>query len=313
MNISTLKTPILFLVFNRPDTTAKVFERIRAVRPLELFIAADGPRSGRADDIEKCSAVKKIVAGVDWPCSVSTLYREKNLGCGRAVSSAIEWFFEKNEAGIILEDDCLPDLSFFKYTSELLEKYKNDERIGIICGANFQFGERRGEAGYYFSRYPHIWGWASWRRVWCGYDYNMKNWENVKNGGWLMDYFGDASRCKYWSSVFDAVREGKINTWDYQLFLTFIVNNYMSIIPAVNLISNLGYCCEATHTAGGGGALSEIKTLPLNFPLIHPEFMIRDAAADKRTEKLFFKSHGTFELIKHNIKVSIKKMLKIKK
>ncbi len=313
MNEITLHVPVLFLVFNRPDTTGRVFERIRAARPAKLFIAADGPRAGRKDDIEKCGAVKKIVSEIDWPCNVETLFRDKNLGCGRAVSSAISWFFEKNEAGIILEDDCLPDITFFSYASELLEKYKEDERMGIICGANFQFGKRRGTAGYYFSRYPHIWGWASWRRVWHSYDFGMNNWENIKNGGWLMDYFGDAVRCKYWSGIFDAVRTGKINTWDYQLFLTFIANNYLSIVPAVNMISNLGYCGEATHTAGGNDRLSEIAAGAFEFPIVHPDFIIRDSAADKRTEKLFFKPHGTLELLKHNIKTSIKRMLKIKK
>jgi len=313
LDILAIKFPLLFLVFNRPDTTKKVFERIRAARPSRLFIAADGPRSGREDDVRKCAEVKKIVSGVDWPCEVTTLFREKNLGCRRAVSSAITWFFENVEEGIILEDDCLPDISFFKYAGELLECYRADERIGMVCGANFQFGSRRTMDSYYFSRYPHVWGWASWRRVWQKYDAEMKIWPEIKSGGWLNDHFNNKAQVEYWRKIFDSVYEGKIDTWDYQLSLTFITNHYMSVIPNVNLISNLGYCGEATHTAGGGGVLSEMKTLPMNFPLIHPDFMIKDALADKKVENLFFKSHGTLELIKHNIKVSIKKMLKIKK
>jgi len=145
------------------------------------------------------------------------------------------------------------------------------------------------------------------------YGKNMTLWPEIKSGGWLNDHFNNKSQVEYWRKIFDSVYEGKIDTWDYQLSLTFITNHYMSVIPNVNLISNLGYCGEATHTAGGGGVLSEMKTLPMNFPMIHPDFMIKDALADKKVETLFFKSHGTFELIKHNIKVSIKKMLKIKK
>lgn len=308
-----MNTPVLFLVFNRPDTTKKVFERIRKAKPSDLFIAMDGPRAGNENDMKKCAAVKEVVSHIDWPCKVSTLFREKNLGCRKAVSSAITWFFENVEEGIILEDDCLPEMSFFKYASELLEKYRNDERIGMICGANFQFGERRSDCSYYFSRYAHVWGWAAWKRMWRNYDVEMKKWEEIKSGGWLNDFFGNSSKVKYWTDKFDEVRAGKINTWDYQLFFNFIVNNYMSIIPNNNLISNLGYSQDATHTFGQDEALAEMKTSPMEFPLKHPSFMICDCAADKRTEKLFFKPHKLIDLIKHNIKTSIKKAIKLKK
>ncbi|OQA78578.1 MAG: hypothetical protein BWY32_01898 [bacterium ADurb.Bin243] len=314
MDNKAFSVPILFLVFNRPDTTKTVFEKIRKIRPARLFIAADGPRAGREDDAQKCAEVKRIVGGVDWPCEVTTLFREKNLGCRKALSSAITWFFEQVEEGVILEDDCMPDISFFAYAGELLERYRNDERIGMICGTNLQFGARpRTDFSYYFSRYNHVWGWAGWRRVWRNYDVDMKMWNEIKSGGWLNDFMDNVAQVKYWTGVFDAVSQNQINTWDYQLFLTFIMNNYLSIIPNVNLISNIGYSKDATHTFDEKDIVSKMKTESIECPLRHPNFIIRDKTADERVEKVFFRSHGLIELIKHNVKTSIKKVLKIKK
>ena len=170
MNIS----PILFLIFNRPETTKKVFSAIKEVQPPRLYIAADGPRSEQPDEADHCELARTIATKVDWDCEVKTLFRDQNLGIRIAVSQAIDWFFEQEPEGIILEDDCLPDQSFFWFCKELLEKYRNDTRIMHIGGTNFQFGKNRTNYSYYFSRYAHIWGWASWRRAWEYYDEKLK-------------------------------------------------------------------------------------------------------------------------------------------
>ena len=156
-----LETPVLFLVFNRPDTTAQVFEAIRQAKPPRLYVASDGAREDKEGELEKVKQVREIVSQVDWNCEVKTLFRDKNLGCKIAVSSAIDWFFEQEEMGIILEDDCLPHPTFFRFCQELLERYRDDERIGMISGNNFQFGRKCTDYSYYFSMYSHIWGWAS--------------------------------------------------------------------------------------------------------------------------------------------------------
>jgi len=166
-------TPILFLVFNRPNTTQRVFNVIRQVKPKQLFVAADGPRRDKGADEEKCEATREIVKQIDWDCEVKTLFREENLGCGKAVSSAITWFFENVEEGIILEDDCLPNLDFFGYCEELLDRYRDNREVMFIGGDNFQKGKKWGDASYYFSAYNHVWGWATWKRTWDIYDFKL--------------------------------------------------------------------------------------------------------------------------------------------
>jgi hypothetical protein len=162
------------MIFRRPDFTSRVFEQIRNVRPARLYIAADGPRSGREGEQQLCIETRAIIEQIDWDCELKTLFREKNLGCKMAISSAIDWFFEQEEEGIILEDDCLPNQSFFRFCDTMLEKYRNDDRIRHISGCNLQHGKKWGTASYYFSNLTHAWGWANWRRVWKDYDRDLK-------------------------------------------------------------------------------------------------------------------------------------------
>jgi hypothetical protein len=278
-----LKTAVLFLVFNRPDTTAQVFEAIRLAQPPRFYIAADGAREDKEGEAEKVKQVREIVANIDWDCEVKTLYREKNLGCKIAVSSAIDWFFEHEEMGIILEDDCLPHPTFFRFCEELLEKYRDDERIMMISGENFQFGRKRTEYSYYFSRYNHIWGWASWRRAWKHYDVDMKLWPEIRNGKWLYDIFRNKNVVLSWRKIFDNTYQGKINTWDYQWTFACLVQSGLSILP--NLISNIGFGLNSTH-AMGQSKFSNMQFEPVNFPLAHPLFILHDDLADIFTEKI---------------------------
>jgi hypothetical protein len=243
--LSMLGSPILFLIFNRPDTTRRVFEVIRRVKPRKLFIAADGPRPNKEGEMQRCLDTRRVVSEVDWDCEVQTLYREQNLGCGLAVSQAISWFFEHVDQGIILEDDCLPDPSFFTFCSHLLDYYKDEEEVMHISGNNFQNGIRRGEASYYFSRYVHVWGWATWKRAWTKYDFKLCTFENREE---LRALVRDNQELTYWENAFTAVKRGDIDTWDIQWVHAVWKNEGLAILPNVNLVSNIGFGEYATHT-----------------------------------------------------------------
>ena len=189
-----MQTALLFLVFNRPDTTTQVFKKIRQAKPPRLYVASDGPRDGNSDDKKKVTKVREIATKVDWPCEVKTLFRDKNLGCKKGVSTAITWFFEHEEQGIILEDDCVPNLDFFTFCENLLQRYDKDERISTITGNNFQDGKWRGNASYYFSKYNHCWGWATWRRSWKNYDGDIKFWSKWSNSNAWLDFISNKNK-----------------------------------------------------------------------------------------------------------------------
>ncbi|TSK09243.1 MAG: glycosyltransferase family 2 protein [Geobacter sp.] len=282
-----LTKPVAFFVFNRPDTTALVFETIRRAAPSTLLLVADGPRPDRPGEAERCAAVRAIVEGVDWPCDVHFNFSDINLGCRYRVSTGLNWVFESVEEAIILEDDCLPDQSFFRFCEELLTRYRDDRRIMMISGDNFQFGANRSSDSYYFSRYPHIWGWACWRRSWEMYCADIKLWPQVREGGWLKDCLGRSRLVKYWSDAFESVHRGEIDTWDHQLTFACLVNHALCVVPNRNLVSNIGFGANATHTTEKG-PLSELRTEEMQFPLRHPPFVMQDARSDSRTERDFF-------------------------
>lgn len=289
MNNGKVSAAIAFIIFNRPDTTAKVFAEIARAKPSKLLVVADGPRPNRPGEAEKCVAARKIIEQVNWDCEVLTNYSDVNLGCKRRVSSGLDWVFDTVEEAIVLEDDCLPDSSFFRYCDELLELYRDDRRIATIGGDNFQFGRTRTPYSYYFSRYNHVWGWAGWRRSWKHYDVYLTRWPEIRDGGWLVDYFGNTRQAAYWTRIFDLVYQGKIDTWDYQWTFACWLQNGLTALPNVNLISNIGFGADATHT-GGTSQVADIPTKAMEFPLRHPPFIIRDSRADVRTDKLFFDS-----------------------
>jgi hypothetical protein len=302
--MDALNTPILFIVFNKADTTKKVFDAIRTVKPKKLFIAADGPRPNRKDDEENCKQVKAIFSNIDWDCEVKTLFRDKNLGCKVAVSSAIDWFFQNVEEGIILEDDTLPDPSFFKYCEELLSYYKNDERIMLISGDNFQFGKHTTKHSYYFSMFNHIWGWASWRRAWKKFDVKMKRWPELKKSRWLNGMLVDKKAIRMWESAFDKVYEGKIDTWDYQWTFACWANNGLTVLPNVNLVSNIGFGALATHTKLEN-KMANLKASSINFPLSHPPLVARNSEADKRTLKYSVSEASILKRIIRKIRTAV--------
>jgi hypothetical protein len=270
------KTPVLFLVFNRPDETEKVFEVIRSIAPKRLYIAADGPRYDRKGEPELCKRVREIVTDIDWECEVKTLFREKNLGCKYAVSEAINWFFLQEERGVILEDDCIPDLTFFPYCEQLLEKYKDDEQIISISGTNLGY-EFRSQYSYGFSRFMNMWGWATWRRSAKLIDYDMKVWKKMAFKSFFLqrklqkNFFAfDYNWVKFWLYHFNETAFGKIDTWDYQWIFTQLYYNKVSIFPAKNLIKNIGFSNLATHTFHLDHPVSELSLKEIIFPLTNP-------------------------------------------
>jgi hypothetical protein len=263
---SDLSTSVLFLVFNRPEQTSIVFESIRKARPPKLYIACDGPRDDKEGDNEKVLNVREIVSKVDWPCNVFTLFREKNMGCKDSVSNAITWFFSNEEKGIILEDDCLPSLSFFWYCEFMLNRFLNDEQVFLISGDGRVSSKTKIESDIAYCKYPLIWGWASWSRVWKKYDVQIKNWPSIKNK--IIEKHNKTYNKLFWENTFQLLYENKINTWDYQL--AFLMQEYSAIciIPKYNLISNIGFGEDATHTFDknsiNANVLSNEIELPIN-------------------------------------------------
>ena len=285
-----LKTPVAFIIFNRPDTTQQVFAEIAKARPPKLLVVADGPRSNRSGEEKCCAATRAIVEGVDWDCEVLTNYSSVNLGCKNRVASGIDWVFEKVSEAIILEDDCLPDPTFFRFCQEMLERYRDDERIGMISGDNFQFGRRRNDDSYYFSKYVHVWGWASWRDRWAGsYDVTMARWPRIRDEGRLGDIVGNRSEAAYWHNIFESVHRGDIDTWDYQWLFANWLEGRMSILPAVNMISNVGFDKNATHTIAVDRGVSNLRRNPMGFPLVHPPGVFRNIQADQFSERMCFR------------------------
>ncbi len=297
MGTFQLTTPVVFIIFNRPATTERVFSAIRAAKPPELLIIADGPRSRESGESEKCAAARAVVEKVDWDCKVLKNYAAVNFGCGKRLASGLDWVFSQVAEAIILEDDCLPHPSFFPYCQELLARYRDDERVMTISGNNFQFGRRRTADSYYFSRYAHIWGWATWRRVWRYYDYGMKLWPRFRDERRLTDIFAGLGTVdgqlqaiagreavRYWHYAFEHTYTGKIDTWDIQLIFACWQQNGLNILPNVNLVTNIGFDDQATHTRQPGSKFANLPVAAMKFPLCHPPFMVGDVWADTYTQ-----------------------------
>jgi len=273
--MKNLKTPILFIAFNRPDATKEVFAEIRKARPEKLFFAVDGPRPYRIDDIEKCRRVREIIKGVDWPCVVQTLFRDTNLGCKHGATTAITWFFENVEEGIIIEDDCVPDSSFFPFCTEMLEHFRHENRVAMICGYNIG-GRTNLPYSYTFSRYGHLWGWASWRRVWNQYDINMEIWDDPRNRIRIKKAMDDRQQWNYREWLYNETYEGRKDTWDYQWESYRLFHGQICVIPANNMIRNVGFGADATHTKQTKSHLI-IPETSITFPLKHnPNLTVND-------------------------------------
>lgn len=287
-------TPILFLIFNRPDVTEKVFEAIRQAQPKQLFVAADGARNEKENF--SCEQTRKIIEKVDWDCEVKTLFREENLGCQKAVSAAIDWFFEHVEEGIILEDDCLPSQSFFPYCEELLEYYRDDTRIMMISGGN-RVEKTFGDASYYFSNLPDIWGWATWKRAWKLYDIEMKNYTEFKKQGIIKNIFENKDIQKYWLGIFDKIET--LNSWGYVWAYTMYSNSGLCICSNKNLISNIGCDSRGSHTTDKNDPRANRKTFEIQ-NITHPQFIVYEKeVTDIILKNRYNKNEKLLRIFKH--------------
>lgn len=283
-----LETPVAFFIFNRPDLTARVFESIAAQQPRRLLVVADGPRNEAERAL--CEQTRAVIQ-VDWDCEVETNYADENRGCKMRVSSGLDWVFSRAEAAIILEDDCLPSPDFFAFCSEMLERYRDDERVMHISGNNF-VPLSVASVDYAFSRYIHIWGWASWRRAWQHYDVSIAAWPAARKN--ILASFSDAGEARYWDMSLDIVFRGRLDTWDYQWGLACWLASGLAIVPRVNLISNLGFRGDATHTHEN----SPFAALPTHSLRIksHPASVARDQQADERERALIIPSPSLLRL-----------------
>ena len=282
-----MRSPVLFLVFNRPDTTARVFEAIRQARPPRLYVAADGPRF--YDEAVLCERTRALATAVDWPCEVKTLFRERNMGCGRAVASAVTWFFQQEPEGIILEDDVLPHPDFFPFCDFLLERYRERPRVMHISGDNFQIGLRRGEASYYFSTFTHIWGWASWARAWKHFDSTLPGLSGCVRDG-LPGLIAEDGGRGHVGRELERVKRGELDTWDYPWSYAILRQGGLCAMPNHSLVRNLGFGSGTHCQIKDIWAYLEEKPMP---DITHPERVEADEAADLFTSRMVFAPGGT--------------------
>lgn len=299
-----MRSPILFLVFNRPNPTRQVFEAIRAAKPPKLYVAADGPRPNREGEQERCEEVRRIATAIDWDCEIKTLFRDKNLGCKIGVSSGIDWFFENEQQGIILEDDCLPAKSFFLFCDEMLDRYKDDTRVWQISGSTFfPQGISSTNADYFFSRYGPIWGWASWRRAWKHYDADLTQWRAMSEPYIMNNVYPNKYERIAKLNLGSKLNEGQIDTWDFQWGFIKNYNNALSIIPKFNQILNIGFNTEATHTTKiDNNAPKEYKEYCCGIK--HPNFIYEDLLYGAYFAKVvYYKSINLKKIIRKIISI----------
>ena len=277
----SLETPVGFFVFNRPDTTQRVFHEIARARPTTLLVVADGPRYDRPGEAERVAATRAIIDQVNWPCEVLTNYAEENLGCKRRVTSGLSWIFEAFEEAIILEDDCLPNPTFFTFCHDLLRRFRDDHRIVSISGSNFQSGKSRTQYSYYFSKYFHCYGWASWKRVWERFDPEMESWTGFQNEDCLAQLCDSRNEQSYWQRIFELQHGGQIDSWAYPWLYSCWTQNGLTAIPDVNLVSNIGFREDGTHTTTDS-PLAALATKPIE-TIEHPRHLVRNKQADQYT------------------------------
>jgi hypothetical protein len=281
--------PVLLTAFNRPSEIAQVLDRLRLVKPRRIFLSADGPRSGHPGDARKCQEVRALMAqNIDWNADVSTDFSPENLGLRCRMGSAISWALEHVDRVIILEDDCIPETTFFRFCTELLDRYADEDRVGAITGDNFQPPGFECGASYYFSRYPHCWGWATWRRAWKLNDDNMSDWPEVRESGWLEGLFPRPLEALYWRDIFEKTYSGKINTWDYQWTYSCWRHGMLTATPSKNLVTNIGTGLAATNTRNIEEDKHNRFSSPISFPLIHPNHIKNNSSSDDYVQRIHF-------------------------
>ena len=286
--------PLLLIAFNRLEPTARVLAVLRDLSPSQLYVACDGPRSDRPGEAERCAQVRELIeASIDWPCQLHKLFQPSNLGCRRGVTAALDWFFAQVEEGIVLEDDILPDPSFFPFCQELLERYRHDTRIGVIAANNPQRSAPADGSSYRFSIYSHCWGWASWRRAWHCNDADLVGWPVFRDTGCLQ-HLGSAAFQQQWATSLDQVFAGRIDSWAMVWQFSCWQQGFLTLIPEVELVENIGFTSEATHTIDGRSPLAERGSIA--FPLRHPAVIQPDRQRDADTFRRLYQRSPWSEL-----------------
>ena len=288
--------------FNRPDCLKQVFDRVREAMPSQLFLVMDAPREGRPQDVEGVSACRKIFDGIDWPCEVVRDYAEKNLGCRKRMASGITNVFKHVEQCIILEDDCVPHPDFFRFCEEMLARYGDDTRIGSIVGFEEHPYLRKRDDSYYFDRFPGCWGWATWRRAWRFFDDSKQHWSEISSGDFLEAIFRDKEQIKRITGWFDDSCSGKSNSWATQWWLTHIVQNFLTIHPSVNLITNIGH--DGAHNTGKVRGVHDVRSNGIAFPLKHPVFVMPDVVDEAIMRSRYAQSNLLKRIINKFLRVT---------
>lgn len=268
VSVKEVDEPVLVMAFNRPEHLQRLLARLREVRARRLFVAIDGPRNDREGEQQRVEQCRSLVESIDWDCHVSTLFQHDNLGCGLGVSTAISWFFTQVERGVILEDDIIPNPSFFPYCSELLNRYADDPRVFAISGCNFvpMNEQSHPELPYRFSQVPHIWGWATWKRSWDSYRLDIAGWRRDLPAHRLWQRAGRSiPGSVYWASTFELLARKEVDTWDGQLVLSAMIDGKLTATSNVNLIENIGFGDLATHTVEDRNELQPVQSI--EFPL----------------------------------------------
>jgi hypothetical protein len=285
-----LKTPIVLFVFNRPSFAQLLFSTISIIKPKILYIFADGPRLNNKEDLILCEETRKVFDYINWPCRVEKFYSKSNIGCRESIPRGLNHVFSSEEECIILEDDCIPEISFFQFCENLLEKYRYETKIMTIGGHRSDGPNEFDSFSYFFSKYPSIWGWATWKNRWQKYDLMMSEWLQLRNTSWLSNILSSSEEVSYWHIFFDKMLRG-LDTWDYALFFSCWLNQGLSIRPKVNMISNIGFRVDATHTKSPEHLNIFPKSTDIYFPLVHPIKIEIDPEAEKRIEWVNFSGH----------------------
>ncbi len=299
-----IDTPVLLLIYNRPELTRRVFDEVRRQQPRELYAVADGPRRSRPGDDERCRTTRAILDEVDWPCRVERLFADENLGCRNRVASGLRWFFEHVERGIVLEDDCVPHPSFFGFCEALLDRYGDDPRVMHVAGANFQQGRRWGDGSYYASSYPTIWGWATWRRAFRHYDLDMADYPAYRGSGRLGARITGLRDRAYWLGTFQMMHERRVDTWDHAWTFAMWNHDGVALAPNANLVTNVGFGGDATHTTRANDGAFDLPGVDAG-PIVHPSRLTVETAADRETLRRFLGLYGRrakLRVLKHAIR-----------
>jgi len=301
-----MKSPVLLITYRRIETTKKVFEQLRQAKPARLYFSSNAADPAIPDETEKVRKVRDLLASIDWPCDVRTLLRTDHVDVKTSVASAIDWFFEEETEGIVLEDDCLPHQHFFAFCDEMLDRFRNTPEVSIVSGSCFQAPSFLLDSSYYFSKYVHIWGWATWRRTWSNYDRDMSFWPKWRESSEWATLFSDRVEERYWRGRFDSAYSGEILTWDYPLLASVWRSGGLTVTPSVNLVSNIGFGPEGTFSKNAESLLASAPVHNI-FPLVHALTIQANDRADRFD--FDFRFNGRFGRLGYRVVQGIRSIL----